>query len=275
MGDWNMNEVILALQGTYGVDTPRFDRAWDFFKTADPSKQANYMSNFGVKPIAKVVGAPAPGIGDLGLGQLDAPKKEADDGMSNQTMGAIMGATQAVAGVFGQHQAYKAQKRALKLQESNIRINKIFAKGAFDRKMTGLFTAHNDLEEQSMQQHNKRESAYKQKMGSLKVMQAERGMSGTSAGETRDALTRSNLVAETVMLGNMKKAQRALMYQREGISDARVAQELGFDMANSNIQSQLAMPAWAMTLMDTPDIAIGGMNTYWNFIKDDGRGGQI
>ena len=198
-----------------------------------------------------------------------------DDGMSNETMGAIMGATQAVAGVFAQHQAYKAQKQALKLKQSEMRINKIFAKGAFDRKMTSLFQAHKDLDEQSMQQHNQREAAYKQKMGSLKVMQAERGMEGTSAGETREALTRSNLVAETVMLSNLKKAQRSLMYQREGIADERVAQELGFDMANANIQSQLSMPSWAQTLMDVPDLAIGGMNTYFNFVRNSGRGGEI
>ena len=198
-----------------------------------------------------------------------------DDGMSNQTMGAIMGATQAVAGVMGQHQAYKAQKRALKLKQSEMRINKIFAKGAFDRKMTSLFQAHKDLDEQSMQQHNQREAAYKQKMGSLKVMQAERGMEGTSAGETREALTRSNLMAETVMLSNLKKAQRSLMYQREGIADERVAQELGFDMANANIQSQLSMPSWAQMLMDVPDLAIGGMNTYFNFVRNSGRSGQI
>ena len=226
-----------------------------------------------------------PGIGDLGFGQLDAspPPTAMDaiapappsDGMSNQTMGAIMGATQAVAGVFGQHQAYQAQKQALKLKQSEMRINKIFAKGAFDRKMTSLFQAHKDLDEQSMQQHNQREAAYKQKMGSLKVMQAERGMEGTSAGETREALTRSNLMAETVMLSNLKKAQRSLMYQREGIADERVAQELGFDMANANIQSQLSMPSWAQMLMDVPDLAIGGMNTYFNFVRNSGRGGEI
>ena len=226
-----------------------------------------------------------PGIGDLCFGQLDAspPPTAMDaiapappsDGMSNQTMGAIMGATQAVAGLAGQHQAYKAQKRALKLKQSEMRINKIFAKGAFDRKMTSLFQAHKDLDEQSMQQHNQREAAYKQKMGSLKVMQAERGMEGTSAGETREALTRSNLMAETVMLGNLKKAQRSLMYQREGIADQRVAQELGFDMANANIQSQLSMPSWAQMLMDVPDLAIGGMNTYFNFVRNSGRGGEI
>ena len=198
-----------------------------------------------------------------------------DDGMSNQTMGAIMGATQAVAGVFAQHQAYKAQKQALKLKQSEIRINKIFAKGAFNRKMTALFQAHKDLDEQSMQQHNQREAAYKQKMGSLKVMQAERGMEGTSAGETREALTRSNLLAEHYQLSNLRKTQRSLMYEREGIADARVAQELGFDMANANIQSQLSMPSWAQTLMDVPDLAIGGMNTYWNFVKNSGRGGEI
>lgn len=198
-----------------------------------------------------------------------------DDGMSDETMGAIVGAAQAVAGVFAQHQAYKAQKQALKLKQSEIRIRKIFAKGAFDRKMTSLFQAHKDLDEQSMQQHNQREAAYKQKMGSLKVMQAERGMEGTSAGETREALTRSNLVAETVMLSNLKKAQRSLMYQREGIADERVAQELGFDMANANIQSQLSMPSWAQTLMDVPDLAIGGMNTYFNFVRNSGRGGEI
>jgi len=198
-----------------------------------------------------------------------------DDGMSDETMGAIVGAAQAVAGVFAQHQAYKAQKQALKLKQSEMRINKIFAKGAFDRKMTSLFQAHKDLDEQSMQQHNQREAAYKQKMGSLKVMQAERGMEGTSAGETREALTRSNLVAETVMLSNLKKAQRSLMYQREGIADERVAQELGFDMANANIQSQLSMPSWAQTLMDVPDLAIGGMNTYFNFVRNSGRGGEI
>ena len=190
-------------------------------------------------------------------------------------MGAIMGATQAVAGVFAQHQAYQAQKQALKLKQSEMRINKIFAKGAFDRKMTSLFQAHKDLDEQSMQQHNQREAAYKQKMGSLKVMQAERGMEGTSAGETREALTRSNLMAETVMLGNLKKAQRSLMYQREGIADQRVAQELGFDMANANIQSQLSMPSWVAALADAPDLAIGGMNTYFNFVRNSGRSGQI
>ena len=201
----------------------------------------------------------------------DAPK----DGMSNETMGAIAGVAQAALGLAGSFQAVRAQKQALKLKQSEIRIRKIFAKGNFDRKMTGLFQAHKDLDEQSMQQHSQREAAYQQQMGHLKVMQAERGMGGTSAGETRTALTRSNLMAETVMLSNMKKAQRALMYQREGIADERVAQELGFDMANANIQSQLSMPSWGMALMDAPDLAIGGMNTYWNFVKNSGRGGEI
>ena len=198
-----------------------------------------------------------------------------DDGMSKETMGAVVGAAQAAAALGGQHQAYKAQKRALKLKQSEIRIRKIFAKGNFDRKMTGLFQAHKDLDEQSMQQHSQREAAYQQQMGHLKVMQAERKMEGTSAGETRRNLTASNLMAETIMLGNMKKAQRALMYQREGIADERVAQELGFDMANANIQSQLSMPSWGMALMDAPDLAIGGMNTYWNFVKYSGRGGEL
>ena len=198
-----------------------------------------------------------------------------DDGMSNETMGAIAGVAQAALGLAGSFQAVRAQKQALKLKQSEIRIRKIFAKGNFDRKMTGLFQAHKDLDEQSMQQHSQREAAYQQQMGHLKVMQAERGMGGTSAGETRTALTRSNLMAETVMLSNMKKAQRALMYQREGIADERVAQELGFDMANANIQSQLSMPSWGMALMDAPDLAIGGMNTYWNFVKNSGRGGEI
>ena len=272
MGDWNMNEVIMALQGTYGVETPAFDRAWGFFKSADPSKQVDYMSNLGVTPTAKV-GAQAVG----GVATPDNPSATADaedDGTSNETMGAVMGAMQALTGLGGQHQAYKAQKRALKLKQSEIKINKIFAKGAFDRKMTGLFQAHKDLDEQSMQQHMQRESSYKQQMGHLKVMQAERKMEGTSAGETRRNLTASNLMAETIMLGNMKKAQRALMYQREGIADERVAQELGFDMANANIQSQLSMPSWGMALMDAPDLAIGGMNTYWNFVKYSGRGGE-
>ena len=145
MGDWNMNEVILALQGTYGVETPAFDRAWGFFKDAEGTdRQANFMSNFGVKPIAKVgaqgidvgagIGDVGAGIGALGAGidytkpigqgndydpftdtssDWDAPP---DDGMSMETMGAIMGLTQAAAGLGGQFQAYKAQKQALKLE---------------------------------------------------------------------------------------------------------------------------------------------------------------
>ena len=65
------------------------------------------------------------------------------------------------------------------------------------------------------------------------------------------------------------------MYEREGAADARVAQELGFDMANANIQSQLSMPSWVAALADAPDLAIGGMNTYFNFVRNSGRSGQI
>ena len=50
-----------------------------------------------------------------------------------------------------------------------------------ERQMTGLFQAHRDLEEQTVQAHAQRDTAYQQKMGSLRVMQAERGMAGTSA----------------------------------------------------------------------------------------------
>jgi len=202
---------------------------------------------------------------------LEAPK----DGMSMETMGAALGTAQALSGLMGQHQAYRAQKQALKLKQAQNRINARFAKANFERKMTGLFQAHRDLEEQSMQQHTQREAAYQQKMGSMKVIQAERGMAGTSATETKDALTRSNLMAEQIMLGNMKKAQRSLMYQREGIADQRLAEELGFDMSNANIASQLQTPAWAQLLAGAPDHAIGGFNTYFNFVRDTGRGGDV
>jgi len=194
---------------------------------------------------------------------------------SRQTMGAVMGTAQALSGLMGQFDAVKNQRSALKIKQIQNRINARFAKANFERKMTGLFQAHRDLEEQSMQQHTQRESAYQQKMGSMKVIQAERGMAGTSATETKDSLTRSNLLAEQVMLGNMKKAQRSLMYQREGIADQRLAEELGFDMSNANIASQMQTPAWAQLLAGAPDLAIGGFNTYFNFVRDTGRSDSV
>ena len=196
-------------------------------------------------------------------------------GMSMGTMGAIMGTAQALSGLMGQFEAVKNQRSALKIKQIQNRINARFAKANFERKMTGLFQAHRDLEEQSMQQHTQREAAYQQKMGSMKVIQAERGMAGTSATETKDALTRSNLMAEQIMLGNMKKAQRSLMYQREGIADQRLAEELGFDMSNANIASQLQTPAWAQLLAGAPNLMIDGFNTYYNFVKHTGGGDSV
>lgn len=215
------------------------------------------------------------GVTEQSILNSNIPSSSTDDGMSMETMGAIMGTAQALSGLMGQHQAYKAQKQALKLKQAQNKINARFAKANFERKMTGLFQAHRDLEEQSMQQHTQREAAYQQKMGSMKVIQAERGMAGTSATETKDALTRSNLLAEQVMLGNMKKAQRSLMYQREGIADQRLAEVLGFDMSNANIAAQLQIPAWAQTLAGAPDLMIGGMNTYYNFVKNTGRSDSV
>jgi hypothetical protein len=195
-----------------------------------------------------------------------APTEEG--GMS---MAEVAGSIQVLAGLAGQFEAIKNQRSALKIKQTQNRINARFAKANFERKMTGLFQAHRDLEEQSMQQHTQREAAYQQKMGSMKVIQAERGMAGTSASETKGALTRSNLMAEQVMLGNLKKSQRSLMYQREGIADQRLAEELGFDMSNANIAAQLQTPAWVQAMQGMPDLVIDGMNTYYNFVRDSGR----
>ena len=112
-------------------------------------------------------------------------------------------------------------------------------------------------------------------MGSLKVIQAERGMAGTSASETANQLNRSNSIAEQIMIKNMQKQQRTLMYQREGIADQRVAQELNFDMQDANIAAQLQTPAWLQALQGAPDHLIGGYNTYFNFVKNDGRRGSV
>jgi len=196
-------------------------------------------------------------------------------GMSMGTMGAVMGVAQAYFGLMAQRDAVKRQRSELKIKQIQNRINARLAKANFERKMTGLFQAHSDLDEKSMQQHTKREVAYKQKMGSLKVIQAERGMAGTSATETKDALTRSNLMAEQIQLANLKKAQRSLMYQREGIADQRLAEELGFDMSNANIAAQLQIPARLQILAAAPDLLMGGLNTYYNFVKYTGGGDSV
>lgn len=204
---------------------------------------------------------------------VDAPKE--NSGLSMDTMGKLFGGFQALSGLAAASQAASSQRSALKIQQSQNNINRILAKGEFDRKMTGLFQAHRDLEEQSMQQHQQRQRDYQQKMGSLKVMQAERGMSGTSAAETANQLTRSNLAAEQIMIKNMEKQERAMMYQREGLSDARLAQELGFDMQDANIRAQLQTPAWTQVMGAVPDLAIQGYNTYFNFVKDSGRSDNV
>lgn len=202
---------------------------------------------------------------------LEAP----DDGMSNETMGAIMGTAQALSGLTGQFDAVENQKSALKIKKLQNRINARFAKANFGRRMTSLLQKHRDIEEQSMQQHTQRESAYQQKMGSMKVIQAERGMAGTSATETKDALTRSNLLAEHIQLNNLRKTQRSLMYEREGLYEQRLAEEAGFDMSNANIAAQLQTPTWAQILAGAPDLAIGGFNTYFNFVKNTGRSDSV
>ena len=130
--------------------------------------------------------------------------------MSMDSMGQMMGWMQALTGLAAGFEGAANQRSALKIQQIQNRINRRFAKAEFDRKMTGLFQAHRDLEEQSVQAHMQRQKAYQQKMGSLRVMQAERGMSGTSAAETANQLTRSNLAAEQILIKNMEKQQNNL-----------------------------------------------------------------
>tara|TARA_R100000664_G_scaffold33580_1_gene51114 strand:+ start:121 stop:738 length:618 start_codon:yes stop_codon:yes gene_type:complete len=191
--------------------------------------------------------------------------------MSMDSMGQIMGWMQALTGLAAGFEGAANQRSALKIQQIQNRINRRFAKAEFDRKMTSLFQAHRDLEEQSVQAHAQRQKAYQQQMGSLRVMQAERGMSGTSAAETANQLTRSNLAAEQIMIKNMEKQQRAMMYQREGIADARLAQELGFDMSDANLRSQLQNPVWGQLMAQSGQYALDGLNTYYSFVKDTGR----
>ena len=202
---------------------------------------------------------------------ITAPTAESG-GMS---MGAMMGIMQAVSGLAGSFEQVKNQRSALKIRQIQNRINKRLAKAQFERQMTGLFQAHRDLEEQAVQAHAQRDAAYQQKMGSLRVMQAERGMAGTSASETANQLSRSNLIAEQIMIKNMEKQQRAMMYQREGIADQRLAQELGFDMQDANIRAQLQTPSWLQALQGAPDQIIGGYNTYFNFVRNNGRGMDV
>ena len=192
---------------------------------------------------------------------------QTDSGM----MGATMGLLQGLTGLAGSYQAVQNQRSALRIQQVQNRINRRFAKANFERQMTGLFQAHRDLEEQSVQAHRQRQADYLQKMGNLRVMQAERGMSGTSAAETANTLTRSNLAAEQILIKNMEKRQRAMMYQREGLADQRLAQELGFDMSDANTAAQLQTPVWAQFALQAPNQIIGGYNTYFNFVRNTGR----
>ena len=202
---------------------------------------------------------------------ITAPTAESG-GMS---MGAMMGWMQALTGLAASFEQAANVRANLKIKQIQNRINRRFAKAEFNRKMTGLFQAHRDLEEQSVQAHMQRQKAYQQKMGSLRVMQAERGMAGTSASETVNQLTRSNLAAEQILIKNMEKQQRALMYQREGIADARLAQELGFDMQDANIRGQLQSPIWAQLIMQSGQHALSGFNTYFDFVKTSGRSDKV
>ena len=194
---------------------------------------------------------------------------------SGMSMGAVMGMTQALTGLAGSFQDAANVRSGLKIKQIEGRINRRFAKARFEREMTGLFQAHRDLEEQAVQAHAQREAAYQQKLGKLKVMQAERKMAGTSTQEQASQLNRSNSIAEQIMIKNMHNQQRTLMYQRQGIADQRVAQELGFDMQDANIVAQLQTPAWLQVLQDAPDQFINGYNTYHNFIRNTGRGMDV
>ena len=137
---------------------------------------------------------------ELGIGSTPTPTPTEGGGMN---MGAMMGLTQALTGLAGSFQDVANQRSALKIKQIQNRINKRFAKAQFERQMTGLFQAHRDLEEQAVQAHALRDAAYQQKMGRLKVMQAERNMAGTSAQEQAKQVFRSNLVAEQIMIKNM------------------------------------------------------------------------
>ena len=231
-------------------------------------------------------GSTAMGYDPLGVPQVDVGAAQtaqtvgggsalnASEG-SGLSMGAVVGIMQGVSGLAGSFEAIKNQRSALKIQQIQNRINKRFATANFERKMTGLFQSHRDLEEQSAQQHMQREVAYQQEAGRMKVMQAEVGMAGKSAKEAKGALTRSNFVAEQIQIANTKKAQRALAYEREGISDQRLAEELGFNMADANIAAQLRVPAWAQVGADSPGHVVDGLNTYYNFVRYSGTNQDV
>ena len=221
---------------------------------------------FGMSP--EMMGAMSTG----GYNPIANPTSLEESGMS---MGAMMGLTQALTGIAGSYQDAANVRSGLKIKQIEGRINRRFAKARFEREMTGLFQAHRDLEEQAVQAHAQREAAYQQKLGKLKVMQAERNMAGTSAQEQAKQVFRSNLFAEQIMIKNMEKEQRAKMYQREVIADQRAAEVLGLDMQDANIAAQLQTPAWLQALQGAPDHLIGGYNTYFNFVKNDGRRGSV
>ena len=179
------------------------------------------------------------------------------------TAAAVMAGAQALAGLGNLYYGGKTRRAQMRIKQAEQGINKALAQDAFERKMTGYFQAHSDLREQATQQMMEEQKVYRAKQAQLQVMQSERGMEGQSRSDTHQALTASHYAYQQITLGNLEKAERRMMYEREAILDQRFAQEAGF--AINAAQDDEVSPFTEM-LGGSLDVGLGALDTYLRFM---------
>jgi hypothetical protein len=190
-----------------------------------------------------------------------------------QSMAATSGAAEGLTGILGGMQSMSAQRQAIKLKQSENRINKGIVKADYKRDLTSLLAHQDDIDDSVQTAAMKREGDYKKSLGTMKVMQAERGISGKSANASGDALSKANTLSENLMLGNMKIAQRKLLNKREGMASQHDMQLLGLEMDSDMLKSKLGSINWGQIFSAAGAGGMSGASNYINLMKSGGRGG--
>lgn len=176
-------------------------------------------------------------------------------------------------GMIDGYGAAMRNKYALQIQAIELRINKMFADAQFKRQMTSHFQSQRDLESQVTQASTKNDIAYKTRLASSRVGQAEGGITGNSAVADVNSLTKSALGVESIIVGNFSKAKRAKVYELSAIKEARSAQSWGFARQEIAIQAGLSLPPWLSMLGGSVDSALTGMSVYNQMGGGQGQGG--
>lgn len=167
-------------------------------------------------------------------------------GLTSDVLGAFFGASQA--------------RSRLKIQRDENAINKILSDAEFTRNMEALFNAQQDLKDKATEENLAASKQFRAKQAEIRVAQSERGISGQSAIDVQNDITKTYNAFKQLQLTNLAKAERDLVLRRGAIMDRRTEQQLGQAISSGSGPNPL-FSAFA----SVPGASLDALITYYTY----------